>query len=113
MAATGDEIGDDEYVTQYVFNDEPRNVPRPQDSDGLSALRGRHDVGQAAAFVRSKGLVYEGDDVRHAQVGELRAAGFVVEHTPTRRIAIHVSISRAAQWSHSDAMQFEQCFERG
>lgn len=108
-----DDLGDDEWITHYVFKGAPNNMPRPQDSDGLSALRGHLELGQAASYVRRKGLIFQGDSVRHAQVGALRAEGFVVEHTPTKRISIHVSISRAAQWSHSEAMRFESCFGRG
>lgn len=36
------------------------------------------------------------DAVRHAQVGTLRSAGFVVEHTPRMGSAIHVSVF----WPH-------------
>jgi hypothetical protein len=108
-----DNLDDDEWLTHYVFKGKPNNAPRPQDADGVSTLRGRLPLGQAASYVRRKGLVFDGDGVRYARVGDLRAAGFVVTPTPTRRIAIHVSVSREAEWSHSEAMQFASCFEIG
>ena len=108
-----DELDDDEWVSHYVFSGVPNNVPRPQDSDGLSVLRGHILLGEAATYVRRKGLIFQGDAVRHAKVGDLRAEGFVLTLTPSRRIPIHVSVSREAEWSHSEAMQFASCFESG
>lgn len=107
-----DALADDEWVTQFVFYDaSPQNWPRPRDKDGLSVLRGQLDVDEAAYYVRLQvHEPYEGDSVRHTTVGNLRAAGFEVLLTPSRRIPIHVSVSREAEWVENDRHRFDECF---
>lgn len=107
------DIHDDEWVTQYIFAGRPpRNFPRPQDTDGLSTLRGRLSLEEAARFVRLQvHMPYAGDRVRYALVGSLRAVGFTVLLTASRRNPVHVSISREAQWRDEDRPAFDSCFE--
>lgn len=111
MRKTGEPIGDHELLTQYVFGgEEPRNVPRPSDRDGLSALRGQSTLQEAARFVRKARWPHEGDSVRHVLVRDLREAGFIVDHTPNRRNPLHTSIRIEAQWNVDVAHAFDACF---
>lgn len=110
-----DELDDEVWITQFVFADadaDPVNVPRPaRDHDGLSVIQGVLDTPGAAKYVRFQvHIPYEGDGVRHAQVSNLRAAGFVVKRTPTRRNPIHVSVSTEAEWDAECGQRFDQCF---
>lgn len=104
---------DDAVLTQYVINGEqPRVRPRPVDRDGLSLIEGRLSLIEAARFVRIKvKYPYEGDSVRYVTTGALRAAGFVVMATPSRRNPIHVSVTCVAEWDEDVCKAFNLCFD--
>jgi hypothetical protein len=72
--------------------------PRPTDTDGLSATIGRLTPAQARKPVRMTGTATSDDGVRYARAGDLRAKGFQVTHTPSRRNKDHTSISYAGGW---------------
>lgn len=108
------EIGDEEYLSQYgsrltgkpPFLDRPRSV----DTDGLSATVGSLTPAQARRLVRRVGLVGSDDGVRYAPAGALRAMGFEVTHTPSRRNKDHVSISYAGEWDVTMEGKFYECW---
>lgn len=107
-----DVSGDDEWVTQLIFDGSPPvSKPRPQDTDGLSVLAGRLTVAEAARWVRRGRLPFPRDSVRHARIADLREAGFTVTSTPSRPIPIHVSITREAEWGEDGPHRFDECFE--
>jgi hypothetical protein len=107
-----DELSDDEPLTQYVFaRNSPQDRPRLRESDGLSLLRGALTANEAAGFVRLHvNSAYDDDTVRYTYVGRLRAAGFEVVATPSKRIAIQVSVRQRAGWSDQTCAAFNACF---
>jgi hypothetical protein len=96
------EIGDDEYLSQYGSRQGGKPLfwsrPRPTDTDGLSATIGRLTPAEARKPVRMIGAATRDDGVRYARVGDLRAKGFEVTHTPSKRNKDHTSISCAGEW---------------
>ena len=96
------EIGDDEYLSQYGSRQGGKPLfwsrPRPTDTDGLSATIGRLTPAEARKPVRMTGAATSDDGVRYARAGDLRAKGFEVTHTPSRRNKDHTSISHAGEW---------------
>ena len=108
------EIGDDEYLSQYgsrqggkpVFWDQPRTT----DVDGLSATIGRLTPAGARGFVRFIGVPTSDDGVRYARAGDLRAKGFKVTHTPSRRNKDHASISYPGEWDATMEGTFNECW---
>lgn len=108
------EIGDDESLSQYgsrqggkpVFWDRPRTT----DIDGLSATIGRLTAAEARKLVRFIGVPTSDDGVRYARVGDLRANGFEVTHTPSRRNKDHSSTSYEGEWDATMEETFNECW---
>jgi hypothetical protein len=108
------EIGDEEHVSQYGsrLTGQPNfwDHPRAQDTDGLSVILGRATPAEARRPVRTVGVPTSDDGVRYARVGDLRARGFVVTHTPNRRNRLHTSISCPGKWDNLAIDRFNECF---
>ncbi len=109
-------VRDDEYVTHYgsrvtgeaVFWDRPR----PRDRDGVSVIVGNLTPAEARPLVRREGAPTEDDGVRHVLVGDLRALGFEVTHTPRPRDTRHVSIRYSEEWDDQVAGMFHSCWSK-
>lgn len=118
--AEGSEINDDDWLSQRVYVDDDDklqawNRPRPQDRGELSAFHGLLTAEEA--YRKVVGLLRrrtppdsDVDGVRHAQVGDLRAAGFVVKSAPTSRNPDHLLISCESAWDDFVATKFDRCF---
>jgi hypothetical protein len=110
------QVADDEDVTQYGragkrFDDAAfRDRPRIVDAGGVSVLRGRQSIATTVRLVR-KAPPQPGDSVRHASVGVLRAAGFAVSATPSRRNPLHVTVSCPLPCDDETARTFDVCFD--
>ena len=113
------DVPDDEPLTQYgLEGDDPpfRNATRSYETD-VSLIRGRLNAREAATLIRRQGERYEVTDrdrVRHTTAGRLRAAGFMVRATPSRRIPGHVSAELQDPehvWDNSVRSRFDACFE--
>lgn len=71
---------------------------------------GRVTVAEAKACVGLPGATAS-DGARYTTVGALRAAGFVVKRSPTRRNEKHVSVLLPGQvWGDDHAARFNECF---
>jgi hypothetical protein len=109
------EIDDGEYVSQYGSRQTGKaffwDRPRPRDFDGLSVMIGRLTPEEARQPVRRDGMASHLDGVRYAKVGDLRALGMEVVHTPSRANPDHVSVRRAGEWGDEVAGRFNECFE--
>ena len=107
-----DELSDDEALTQFVFaRTPPQDRPRPGDRDAVSLLRGALTANEAAGYARRNVNSADHDDlVRYTYVGRLRTAGFEVVAAPSKRIAIHVAVSRTNGWSEQARAVFNGCF---
>jgi hypothetical protein len=115
MPVPAREIGDDEYVSQYgSLLDSPRafrDRPRLKDLGAVSVILGRILPAQARKLVRFAGAPAKEDGVRHARVGDLRRAGFVVGHAPSGRNPDHARVRYAAvEWDDEVAGRFRSCF---
>ena len=113
------DVPDDEPLTQYGHTgDDPpfRNATRSYETD-VSLIRGRLSVREATTLIRRQGEHYEVTDrdrVRYTTAGRLRAAGFVVRATPSRRIPGHVSAELQdpeGVWDNSARSRFDECFD--
>jgi hypothetical protein len=109
------EIDDEEYVSQYGSRETGGPVfwdkPRPEDTDGaLSVVLGVLTPEEARKPVRRGGAVSASDGVRHARVGDLRAEGMQVVHTPRRENPDHTSVRRAGVWGDDATGKFNKCF---
>ncbi len=106
------EIADDEYVSQYGTRRRGRpgfrDHPRLTDIDGVSVVLGKVTPAQARRPVR-RGPPTEEDGVRYIKVGDLRAKGFIVVHTPRARNTQHASISYPGEWDREVAGTFNEC----
>lgn len=113
----------DEYVTQLTDpSGDFRDGPRSRERD-LSVLRGQLTVTEALKrVVQTFGPEkVESSSVRYANVGVLRDSGFVVWHTPRRRIKndIHASImvrsgeEHVSPWSKGWQSRLAECFNEG
>jgi hypothetical protein len=108
------EIRDEEYVSHYgsrltgqpVFRDRPRE----KDHGALSAILGQVTAAEARRRVRQAGSPTGDDGVRYARVGDLRAQGFTVTHSPWPRNTRHVSIRYPGGWDNEVAGTFNACF---
>ena len=50
------------------------------------------------------------DAARYTTAGILRSRGFLVTHTPTKRIPEHVSVSKDGEWDVDVCNDFDSCF---
>jgi hypothetical protein len=113
--ARGRDLGDDTWLTQWGAHDNLaggrvfRNRPRPQvDVDGVSLFLGRLRPADASRRLR---VPFEPKVhvVRYVRVGEFRACGFTVTHTPTKRNPAHVSVAFPGEWADREAERFDAC----
>lgn len=105
-------IGDDEVVSHLVSRTEGGAVralasPRPVDQGRLSVVIGELTAADAVRLAFRRPAI-DTDGVRHARVGDLRAAGFEVIHTPTRMNPEHASIQAVQSWVDRS---FTECFD--
>lgn len=84
----------------------------PRDQGAVSLLLGHYDEEEAAQIVARHGKL-PGDVVRYTTAGTLRALGFVVSHTPTKRTATHVSVEFPGTWDDKTDELFEEAFQQG
>ena len=86
-------VSDDEWLTHHRWRpDRPyRNAPRVGTEHSMSMLRGRLSVREASDRCSAMGYATEIEiaraSVRYVTTGTLRAAGFVVVHTPSPKLA--------------------------
>lgn len=111
-----EEIRDGEVLSQRVSRgpDSQPDIdqPRPKDRGKVSVVRGRKSPAELFHLVR-KGHTrdnHRDDGARYTTAGELRGAGFTVEHSPNRRNPDHVSVSYSADWDAEVALLFKSCF---
>lgn len=116
-------VGDDEVVTQWSFTAGSfHRRPRERDQDGaLSVVRGEFDG--AAAFKKSVGRDPGNREVfvRHARVGDIRAAELAVVHTPGRFTSgAHTSVVHPHEdplnhqdpdWPDDLSIRFDTCWD--
>jgi hypothetical protein len=118
-----EDLDDEDWVSQYgtihmPISGKPFKGRPPIDGDSLelSLLVGKLTPDEAARTVNPRRVqgAMPGDGVRHARVGKLRSAGFLVWRSPTRRIPGHVSvmpIDCGTSWSDDESLRFDDCFE--
>jgi hypothetical protein len=112
----GRPIGDDEVITQYGNLMKPNEPPfrsRPRfekPENDVSAMLGPATVTECAQRVTRRPALPGKDGVRHAKVGDLRAAGFTVVHSPSRGNRDHVSIELDGAWDDDEDQLFNQCW---
>ena len=114
-----DELGNDEWLTQYGNRDYPpdqpfRHRPREGKETRISLVAGRLSVDDVARKVnrhRTEGAM-PGDGARYVRVGVLRDAGFLVEASPSRLIPDHVSVGLAGEgdWTEDVSARLDGCF---
>lgn len=110
-------LDESEPVTQYgsrwlltegrAFRCRPRFLAGEKD---LSMLAGLLTAAEAARAVAGH-WTPEADVVRHTSVGQLRAAGFRVTHSPTKRLGNHVSVEYPSEWDDDVDRRFDACFD--
>lgn len=112
------DIDDDQVLTQFgakqdiVALDPPfRRKPRQGRETNVSLILGRLSPAEASRIVRRSLAPAPFDGVRYATAGKLRAAGFVVMHTPSRMNPNHVSVSRTTEWGANEESAFDECFD--
>lgn len=109
------EILDDEPLTQYGYMGVFRNALRVDILEPeLSLLAGRLTGAEAGAIVRNDQTVIqfpEGHGARHTTAGTLRAAGFMVFHSPSKKNPRHVSAQWPESWDDRVSEAFDECFE--
>lgn len=112
-----DEIDDDEVLTQFGNRLDPaepghpfRRKLRDSDFDGISLLRGRLSPDEAALLVTRRPAA-DGHGVRYVSAGALRAEGFHVNSTPTKRNKRHVSaiMGVGVKWTEAVGERFDSC----
>jgi len=91
-------VNDEVLLSQLTDKDGTfRNAPRGWEAD-FSLLLGPMSVREAVAFVLADAEpleeIVDRNDVRHVRAGTLRAHGFMVVHTPGRKVrsSPHVSV---------------------
>lgn len=113
-------LDDGEWVSHYGRRQEGlpdfHDGPRPeQDKGELSLVRGKRDAQETAQMVMHwREPPFDDALVRHAQVGRLRDADFLVEHTPSLKNREHVSISLPGKphtWPEKAKADLRACFE--
>jgi hypothetical protein len=109
------ELQDDEVVVQIGFvgvdGETFHNCPRAvRDDDALSVVLGLRSTADAvrAAFGREASPGYEVS--RSSTVGRLRAKGFVVTHSPSRKNPNHASVTDPLAWTAARQAAFASCF---
>ena len=110
-------IDDEEILTQRISRG-PQGVPdidapRLKDRDAISLQRGHKTPREMFHTVRKAvpaDATYEDEGARYARASDLRAAGFLVAHTPNRRSQDHVSITYPGDWDEDVALLFRSCF---
>lgn len=98
----------------WKFTNRPRPLKEPPELD-VSWLLGELTPWKALVAAFGRDNYRPGRDaVRHARVGTLRAAGFVVEHTPRLGSQIHVSVLwPEGDWGDSQAELLDSLCEGG
>jgi hypothetical protein len=112
------EVPDDAILTQYGRLDAAqatfRGAPRFPGETDLSMLWGKFDGLAAALLVR--GRAGDAHDVsRHVRAGVLRAEGFIVMNTPTKRNPDHISVTvpgDAIKWNDEQVKAFDGAMGR-
>jgi hypothetical protein len=110
------ELDDELELTQFGELDQPfRNRLRTAAGElEMSLIMGRQ-LPLVASLIVTKtatGLAM----ARYTKVGELRGSGFIVRHSPTLAIAVHVSAhppngpSGPLDWDEDMALRFDKCF---
>lgn len=114
------EIADEVVLSQFGNRKAPalpdgpfRCRLREEDTDGVSMLNGRHSPDEACRIV-TRLAASPDHGVRYTTAGTLRAAGFHVKGTPSRRNKLHVSVimESGEQWTDEVAARFDSCFNR-
>lgn len=105
-------IQDSETLTHYgTTTEEFRNEPRWATESELSLIVGGVDPLLAGDIVRPSGALNDGtDSARYTTAGALRAEGFDVRHSPTRRNPDHVSVGWPGDWTMEVSIAFDSCF---
>jgi hypothetical protein len=112
------DVPDDAVLTQYGQSDGPgRNEFRckPRFAKGetdLSMLWGELTVERATLLV-TKRPVLANDAVRYTTARLLRGRGFQVQHTPSRRMREHISVTVPGghiEWDNDQEMAFLMAF---
>lgn len=109
------ELTDDVELTQYGELDEDfRNELRVDRGETEMSLTIGRQTPMAVALLVTK-TVPAGARARYTTAGALRTAGFIVEHSPTKGNALHVSVFppkgvEPREWDLTMANAFAQCF---
>jgi hypothetical protein len=113
------DVPDDAVLTQYgrqVAGQETfRSSPRFPNEHDLSLLWGEMPPGMASLAVRGR-RGDASDRVRTCTAGALRAAGFVVQNTPSLRNPDHISVTVPGghlKWDDGQAKAFETVMQAG
>lgn len=118
------EIDDEEWLSQcgqrrqqrpWKFRSMPRPEKEPPELD-ISMILGRLSPAEADVAAFGPGRPTDRRRaVRHARVGDLRAAGFRVEHTPFLGSPDHVSVFWAGEWVWDEAVgvRLDACCTEG
>jgi hypothetical protein len=113
------EVPDDAVLTQYGrrTTGQPtfRSAPRFPAESELSMLWGEMPPLMAALAVRGR-IGDDNDRARACRAGGLRAAGFIVTNTPTKRNPDHISVSvpgGAVKWDDGSVKLFEEVMHAG
>lgn len=119
---TVDVLGDDLWVCQvgrrradgsFHFTDRPRPMKDPPEQD-VSWLIGRLDPASAVSTAFGRSHDAGKDAVRFARIGDLRAAGFRVQHTPRWGSPAHVSVFwPLGEWGDREAALMDACCTEG
>lgn len=111
-------IPDQAWLTQYGKRWSPevsdfRCRPRTGLETDISVLTGLLAPEEATKLVTGRSAT-RSDAVRFARAGELKAAGFFVASTPTKRIPNHASVTVPGghvPWSEDQVLAFEFCWQ--
>ncbi len=117
------EIGDEEWLSQcgqrkadkpWNFRSMPRPGKEPPELD-VSMILGRLSPEEAERAAFGPRRADRRRAVRHAKVGDLRAAGFRVEHTPRLGTLDHVSVFWGGEgvWDETVSALLGDCCTEG
>lgn len=111
-------LADSQELTQYGSSTNPAHDDKPfrqklreRDQGSVSLMTG-HCTPEEASLATGHIAAQPGDGARYTTAGELRAAGFTVTHSPTRRNPDHVSVAAPGDWSVDCGEEFAKCFDR-